>query len=209
MEGVENYDVDGVQGDDRMPAMPRNSGYEEYTINRYKEEHGGEEPPANAHDTDWVRWRADILNQFAVDLYDAVKAHDPDLLVTNSPNPYPWAFNNLMQEWPVWLDDGVVEIFSVQCYRYNLPAYKATINEVLSYYNNHGDGNLQRLSPGLIVYGSGGLTDRQLLFDKVMYNRSVGITGESFFWGPDPIADERMQRLLRAIYPGPAIFPDF
>ncbi len=46
-------------------------------------------------------------------------------------------------------------------------------------------------------------------FDKVMYNRSVGITGESFFWGPDPIADERMQRLLRAIYPGPAIFPDF
>lgn len=209
MEGVENYDVDGVQGDDRMPAMPRNSGYEEYTINRYKEEHGGEAPPANAHDTDWVRWRADILNQFAVDLYDAVKAHDPDLLVTNSPNPYPWAFNNLMQEWPVWLDDGVVEIFSVQCYRYNLPAYKATINEVLSYYNNHGDGNLQRLSPGLIVYGSAGLTDRQLLFDKVMYNRSVGITGESFFWGPEPLADERMQRLLRAIYPGPAIFPDF
>ncbi len=209
MEAVNNYNIDGVQGDDRMPAAPRNSGYEEYTINRYKEEHDGEEPPANFNATNWVRWRADILNQFAVDLYDAVKAANPKLLVTNSPNPYPWAFNNLMQEWPVWLDDGVVEILSVQCYRYNLPGYRATINEVLSYFNNHGDGNLQRLSPGLIVYGSAGLTDPQLLFDKMMYNRSVGITGESFFWGPDPISDPRIKRVLRAMYPGPALFPDF
>ncbi|MFO7873269.1 MAG: family 10 glycosylhydrolase [Bacteroidales bacterium] len=209
MEAVENYNIDGIQGDDRMPAMPRNSGYEDYTVNQYMDEHNGEEPPSNYNDTDWVRWRADILNQFAVDLYDVVKGFDDDMLLTNSPNPYPWAFNNLMQEWPVWLDEGVVDILSVQCYRYSLPAYKSTLNEVLSYYNNHGDGDLQRLSPGLIVYGSGGLTDSQLLFDKMMYNRSVGLTGESFFWGPDPLEDDRITKVLRAMYPGPAIFPDF
>ncbi|MDR4987215.1 MAG: family 10 glycosylhydrolase [Bacteroidales bacterium] len=209
MEAVNHYDIDGIQGDDRMPAMPRNSGYDEYTINRYKEEHDGEEPPANFNATSWVRWRANILNQFAKDLYDTVKAANPNLLVTNSPNPYPWAFQNLMQEWPVWLDEGVVDIMSVQCYRYNLVSYRATVNEVLYYFNNHGDGNLQRLSPGLILYGSAGLTDAQLIFDKMMYNRSVGITGESFFWGPDPLMDHRIKRVLRAMYPGPAIFPDF
>jgi uncharacterized lipoprotein YddW (UPF0748 family) len=208
MEAVENYNIDGVQGDDRLPAMPRNSGYDYYTVQRYKDEHGGQSPPNSPSNTAWVRWRVDILNQFGLDLFNTVKAAKPDILVTNSPNPYPWAFNNLMQEWPVWLDNGAVEVLSVQCYRYSIGAYQATLNEVLSYFNNHGDGNLQRLVPGIILYGSAGLTDPDLVFEKMMYNRSVGITGESFFYDV-PIKDERIKRVIKAMYPGPAIFPSF
>ena len=208
MEAVNNYDIDGIQGDDRMPAMPRNSGYDEYTIGRYKEEHNGQAPPDNPHHSAWVRWRVNILNQFGQDLFQAVKAARPDLLVTNSPNPYPWAFDNLMQEWPAWLDAGNVEILSVQCYRYSIAAYRATVNEVLHYFSRHGDGDLKRLSPGLIVYGSAGLTDPDLLAEKIFYNRSVGITGESFFYDV-PLNDPRIKRMLKAMYPGPAIFPDF
>ncbi len=208
MEAAHNYNIDGVQGDDRMPAMPRNSGYDDYTVALYMEEHDGEPPPGNPHHSGWVRWRVDILNQFGRDLFDAVKEANPEMLVTNSPNPYPWAFNNLMQEWPVWLDDGVVEILSVQCYRYNMPAYQATVNEVLHYFTNHGDGNLERLSPGIILYGSAGLTDPELVAQKILYNRSAGITGESFFYDV-PLNDHRIKRVLKAMYPGPAIFPDF
>jgi uncharacterized lipoprotein YddW (UPF0748 family) len=207
MEAVNNYNVDGVQGDDRLPAMPRNSGYDEYTVNRYKDEHGGADPPVNINSPVWVRWRADILNQFAVDFYDAVKAAKPYVFVASSPNPYPWSFNNLMQEWTVWLDDGVVEIFSVQCYRYNISAYRSTVNEVLSYFTSHGDGNLQRLSPGIILYGSAGLTDPNLVAEKILYNRTRGITGESFFYDV-PLNDHRIKKVLNAMYPAPAIFPD-
>lgn len=206
LEAVENYNIDGVQGDDRLPAMPRNSGYDEYTKQRYRDEHSGAEPPSNFNNTAWVRWRANILNQFAIDLYDAVKVVKPDIFVASSPNPYPWAFNNLMQEWPVWLDDGVVEILSVQCYRYTESAYLATINEVLSYFNSHGDGNLYRLVPGIILQSSAGLTDAELLAKKLLINRSKGITGEAFFYDA-PIGDERIKRVFRAFYPGPAIFP--
>jgi len=207
MEAVENYNIDGIQGDDRMPAMPSNSGYDYYTRARYKEEHDGQDPPSpsNVH---WKRWRADILNEFGQELYDAVKAHNPDMLVTNSPNPYPWAYNNLLQDWPQWLDDGNVEILSVQCYRYSIEAYRATINEVMSYFSNHGDGLLKRLSPGLILYGTQGLTDAELLAEKIKYNRSIGITGESFFYDV-PLHEERIQRVIRAMYPAPAHFPEF
>ncbi len=208
MEAVNNYNIDGVQGDDRMPAMPRNSGYDHYTVNRYRDEHGGQNPPLSPSNPQWVSWRIEILNQFGQDLFDAVKASKPDVLVTNSPNPYPWAFDNLMQDWPRWLDAGNVEILSVQCYRYSMPAYQATINQVVSYFTSHGDGNMQRLSPGLILYGSAGLTDPDLIVQKMMYNRSIGITGESFFYDV-PLNDERIKRVLRAMYPGPAIFPDF
>ncbi len=208
MEAVDNYNIDGVQGDDRLPAMPRNSGYDYYTVQRYKDEHGGQSPPNSPSNTNWVRWRVNILNQFGLDLFNTVKAAKPDILVTNSPNPYPWAFSNLMQEWPVWLDNGAVEVLSVQCYRYNIAAYRATLNEVLGYFTSHGDGNLQRLVPGIILYGSAGLTDPDLVFQKMMYNRSVGLTGESFFYDV-PINDERIKKVLRAMYPGPAIFPSF
>lgn len=208
MEAVENYDIDGIQGDDRMPAMPRNSGYDEYTVNLYRAEHGGTDPPSNFNHSAWVRWRADILNQFAIDLYDAVKAVKPDIFVASSPNPYPWAFENLMQEWPAWLDDGVVEILSVQCYRYTESSYLSTINEVMNYFTSHGDGNLQRLVPGIILQSSSGLTDAELIARKIMINRSKGITGEAFFYDA-PLGDERIKRVIRAFYPGPAIFPDF
>lgn len=208
LEAVDNYDIDGIQGDDRMPAMPRNSGYDEYTVTRYRAEHGGTDPPSNFNNSVWVRWRADILNQFAIDLYDAVKAAKPNIFVASSPNPYPWAFDNLMQEWPVWLDDGVVEILSVQCYRYTESAYLSTINEVLNYFTSHGDGNMQRLVPGIILQSSAGLTDAELIAKKIMINRSKGITGEAFFYDA-PIGDERIKKVIRAFYPGPAIFPDF
>ena len=31
-EVINNYNVDGVQGDDRLPALPSISGYQPYTI---------------------------------------------------------------------------------------------------------------------------------------------------------------------------------
>ncbi len=208
MEAVNNYDIDGVQGDDRLPAMPRNSGYDYHTVARYKAEHDGQSPPLSPSNPAWVRWRVNILNQFGKDLFDVVKAAKPHVLVTNSPNPYPWAFDNLMQEWPVWLDQGIVEILSVQVYRYNINSYQSTLNEVVSYFNSHSDGNLHRVVPGIILYGSAGLTDPQLVLQKMRYNRSIGVTGESFFYDV-PLKDERIQKILRAMYPGPAIFPSF
>jgi hypothetical protein len=78
----------------------------------------------------------------------------------------------------------------------------------LSYFTSHGDGNLLRLSPGIILYGSAGLTDPELVAEKIKYNRSRGITGESFFYNT-PLGEERIQKVIMAMYPAPAFFPDF
>lgn len=208
MEAVQNYNIDGIQGDDRMPAMPRNSGYDTYTVERYKSEHDGQAPPASASNWAWVRWRADILNKFAKDMFQTVKAAKPHLIVASSPNPYPWAFDNLMQEWPVWLKEGSVELLNVQCYRYTITNYQSTIDAVKYYYVSNTDGNLQKLAPGIILSGSAGLTDPNLIAQKMLYNRSIGITGESFFFDA-PLFNQNIQKVIRAMYPGAAIFPQF
>lgn len=208
MEAVRNYNIDGIQGDDRMPAMPRNAGYDTTTIRLYKEDHGGNPPPDNYNESEWVDWRADILNNFWKRLYDSVKTEDPNCIVACAPNPYPWAFENLMQEWPVWLDQGTVEILSVQSYRTSVESYNYTINEVKSYFTSHGDGNLQRLVPGLLVYGSNGLIDPGVLAGQIRSNRQKGITGEAFFYDK-PLRRDTIKDVIRARYPAEAKLPDF
>lgn len=208
MEAVRNYNIDGIQGDDRMPAMPRNAGYDTTTVRLYKEEHNGQVPPDDYNNAGWVEWRANILNDFWKHVYDSVKAVDPNCVVACSPNPYPWAFDNLMQDWPTWLEQGTVDLLSVQSYRSTVSAYKATIDEALGYFGNHGDGNLSRFAPGLIVYGSGGLVDPGVLAGQIRANRAKGIPGEAFFY-EEPMRRDTIKHVLRAMYPAEAILPGF
>ncbi|MCT4645657.1 MAG: family 10 glycosylhydrolase, partial [Carboxylicivirga sp.] len=98
-EVLTNYNVDGIQGDDRMPAMPANSGYDDYTVDKYKKAHNGQEPPASYQDNAWFKWRIDILNAFAKKMYDRVKAKDTNCIVASAPNVFPWSKDNLMQDW--------------------------------------------------------------------------------------------------------------
>ena len=40
MEVVLKYDIKGIQGDDRLPAMPTLAGYDNYTSSLYKAKFG-------------------------------------------------------------------------------------------------------------------------------------------------------------------------
>ena len=106
-------DLDGIQGDDRFPAMPRNSGYDTYTVSLYQSQHQGNNPPVDYNNSEWVHWRLDILNTFAKRLYKRIKAKSPNVMISFAPNPYPWCEENLMQEWPRWCKEKVCDLFSV------------------------------------------------------------------------------------------------
>ena len=41
---LENYEIDGVQGDDRMPALPSIAGYDQYTKALYRQDRGSDPP---------------------------------------------------------------------------------------------------------------------------------------------------------------------
>jgi len=56
IEVATKYDVDGLQGDDRMPAMPTEGGYDPYTVDLYKAENGGASPPANFANASWFHY---------------------------------------------------------------------------------------------------------------------------------------------------------
>lgn len=94
------YDVDGVQGDDRLPALPSEGGYEPGTIARYQREHAGNLPPQNPKDRAWIQWRANILNDFMGRLFRETRRVKPHMIVSMAPSVYPWSLDEYLQDWP-------------------------------------------------------------------------------------------------------------
>ena len=173
--------VAGSQGDDRLPASPANSGYDPYTLEKYRKEHQGNIPPEDFYQEDWVNWRLGLLNDFAVKLHGVIKNRNRDFIMAFSPNPYPWCKEKLMQDWPTWIDMGVVDLLSVQCYRRDLDSYQKTVDEALSY----ASPGLKKTAfvPGLILgTGEGSMVTAEVLERQLNYNRQMGIAGESFFY---------------------------
>lgn len=180
LEVVKNYDVDGVQGDDRLPALPAKGGYDDYTVGLYGGEHNGRYPPANHLDSDWVEWRCKKLNDFAKELYREVKHLKPEVVVSYSPSIWPWSKQNYLQDWPVWLMEGYADIVMPQLYRYNLKAYQFILNETVEKVGRH---QLRKVFPGILVsLADGYRIDEELLLKMIKANREAGIKGESFFY---------------------------
>ncbi|MEN9919409.1 MAG: hypothetical protein RL662_1845, partial [Bacteroidota bacterium] len=133
MEVVTKYDVDGIQGDDRLPAMPSLGGYDAYTLDLYKKEHNGQLPPNDYMDAAWLTWRADKLTAFLGELYNEVKAAKPNMIVSMAPSIHPWAKEEYLQDWPTWLEKGYCDYVIPQVYRYTMEAYTNTLKEQVSF----------------------------------------------------------------------------
>ena len=203
-EALAKYpDVDGIQGDDRLPAMPRNSGYDAKTVAAYKADKGVE-PPTNYDDAQWVRWRLDNLNAFARTMYARLKAKKSDLCVCFAPNKYPWCEGVLMQEWPAWIKDGVVDLLTVQFYV--LPTYEKDVTDAMGYVKANSDKNL--LNPAMILKNGSKILDKDVLIEQMQFNRKMGTNGEAQFWF-DGLYTDYVQDVFRRFYPTKAAFPEF
>lgn len=176
-EVTTNYNIDGVQGDDRLPAVPSSSGYDTYTKNLYFAENGVN-PPTNHLDAGWIQWRAKKLNAFLKRLRTEVKAIKPNILFSMSPSVYPFSLTEYLQDWPTWVDSSYVDAILPQCYRYDIGAYNATVNSQKALHNNPAIP----FYPGVIVKSGSTLVSDEYLKQMIQKNRSSGFKGECFFF---------------------------
>lgn len=177
-EVAANYNVDGVQGDDRLPAMPTTGGYDPYTVALYQQENGGNLPPTNTADAGWISWRAKKLNQFLKRLRQEVKSIKPTLQFTMSPSPYPFGLNEYLQDWPTWVDSAWVDAVIPQCYRYDINAYT---NLIIQQKNLHRSSTIP-FYPGIILKSGTYTASAGMLSQMIQANRNNGLKGESFFF---------------------------
>lgn len=116
LDAVDQYDLDGVQLDDRI-AWPVTMGYDDYTVEAYKNEHNGKAPPRDPRDKKWVRWRAEKVGEFAERFYTDLKKARPNLIVSISPAVYPWSRDNYACDWKTWSEKGWMDEYIPQVYR--------------------------------------------------------------------------------------------
>lgn len=196
-EALELYpDLDGVMGDDRMPAMPINSGYDPVTKAAYAAANDGAEPSLNYNSTAWQNFRLRILNDFAADVYSTVKGIKPTAAVCYSPNNYPWCKNTLMQDWPTWVREGNADLICVQCY---IPAnYEDYVTLSLRYLKP------SMFCPVMILKNGSNILSEADIKSEIAFNRKMLTAGESQFW-----FDGIFQRkeLFKSLYPDKAINP--
>jgi uncharacterized lipoprotein YddW (UPF0748 family) len=178
-EVAAKYDVSGIQGDDRLPAVPSESGYDSLTTALYKAE-AGTEPPKYHRDYEWVRWRADRLNAYMKRIHAELKALKPTLTISMSPSIYPWSVAEYLQDWPTWLREGWVDEVCPQVYRYKIEGYKRELNKIVD--EQVSKENLRKVAPGVLLKVSPYIAPEELLRQMTEYNRSRGIQGEVFFF---------------------------
>lgn len=179
-EVVQNYEVDGIQGDDRLPAMPVEAGYDEYTKELFKKQHNGMEPPTDFRDSAWVQWRADRMTDFMERIYTTVKGIKKDMLISMAPSIFPWARDEYLQDWPTWIAKGYVEQIVPQLYRYKFDDYKKLLDEIIS--SQIPNEEIQKFIPGILLKVGSYYADEQMIREIIALNRKYGITSEYYFF---------------------------
>jgi len=210
VEVMTNYDIDGIEFSDRIPAMPIKGGYEPYTVSLYQSEHGGQNPPANYYDVNWKRWRADKMNDWYMGVRTLMKNYDENLFVSSSPSIYPWSYDNYLQDVQTWLDSGVCDQFIPQLYRYTFSEYLFELNQAVS---QVGSANLHKLFGGLLmnigVPPNEYVMSPEYLLLALQANRDRGVMGEAYFYyeGFRKNNNQLGDTLKATFYSQPAIVP--
>ncbi len=193
VEVIDKYEFDGIQGDDRMPAMPAEGGYDDYTKNLFAKEHNGNAVPENAKEPAFVQWKADKLSLFGKEIYEIVKQKKPNCLVTWAPSLYPWSKEEYLQDWPQWLKNGYADYIIPQLYRYKIEDYEKILKQLNSLVAEEFKA---KVYPGILTsLGDGNYqSSRQLTDSMLQLNRKYGFKGEVFFYY------ETLNRLSGLIY---------
>jgi uncharacterized lipoprotein YddW (UPF0748 family) len=216
-EVLTKYDVDGVQGDDRLPAMPIEAGYSDYTKKLYRDEHGGQDPPSDPRNFAWQDWRARKLTAFAGELYRRVKDANPSAQVVLSPSIWPFSVNEYLQDWPVWIDSGYVDIVHPQAYPpppRSVSQYQTIISNMVgptpgSVFGYIPPEQRHLIFPGMLVKAGSDLVDPARVASMIDFHRGLGLNGESFFFfeGMGSKNQFLADTLRKYFYDSPAILP--
>ena len=188
-EVVEKYDIDGIQGDDRLPAMPSEGGYSAFTRALYLEE-TGREVPNYSREEHFLQWKSDKLSDFGGRLFDMVKSHNSDLIVSLSPSVYDWSKREYLQDSPEWIRRRQVDILHPQAYRYEIERYLTTVDDVArfagylpmedgTYYVDRGD---VLVSPGVLIKSGPRYNGPEYVLRAMQHHRDLGLHGEIFFF---------------------------
>lgn len=208
VEFVTRYDVPAIQFDDHL-SLKNTFGYDDYTLSHFKEETGRSARP-DPTDADWLAWRAAKLTHFVTRISRAIKAARPGIELSVAPNPYPWSYRNYVQDWPSWVEAGLVDEVVVQVYRDNLPRFQGELGSpVLAKLQGKA-----RLAIGVLAGQRPSPMPIEMVQAQTALVRDAGYAGVVYFFqesllrftAPGETIDSRLD-VLERMFPAPVGAP--
>lgn len=177
LEAVNRYDFDGIQFDDHM-AWPANFGFDATTLGLYTSQTGNAAPisPTNSQ---FSAWRQQQVTAFADQLYSAVKAARPELVVSISPSTTNFSTTQYNANWPLWESQGLFDEFAVQMYRDNISSFNSIVNGQV---NPFKPSDLDKLVMGLRINPASSATPYADVQQMIERSRSEGAAGHSLWY---------------------------
>lgn len=177
IEVVKKYDIDGIQGCDRFPAAPVQSGYDSYTISKYQTEFS-RQPPKNPQDSQWIQWRSDLLTDFLGKLYQQVKTIKPHVIVSLAPAVYPFCLQNLLQDSKKWMQKKLLDIIHPQIYRSDFFHYFQEVKQIQKHFLSQ---DLAKFAPGIALKANNKYLSDRNLQKCFNLNQNTGFCGQIIF----------------------------
>ena len=178
LEVIEKYEITGVQGCDRLPAMPHLGGYDEETKKKYRNSFGSN-PPSNTKQPAWVQFRANLLTDYLKGLRREIKSKDSNCVFSISPSPFRFGLDNVLQDSENWLKQGLVDFLCPQWYKENFSAYRKEVNKVSSKFSS---SERKKFVPGIAFTANGKNLKAGDIINCVKHNRKKGLGGQVFFF---------------------------
>jgi uncharacterized lipoprotein YddW (UPF0748 family) len=150
-----------------------------------------------------MRWRADKLTALTTRIHQAVKQECPNCLVFLSPNPAEFAYSTSLQDWPDWVQRGIVDEVVVQVYRPRSEQMTAVLSSQ-SLQQARG-----KVPVSIGIYTGPFLNPKSLseVKKQVEVSRRMGYSGVSFFcwettlWFFKADSEEKTEKMYRSLFP--------
>ena len=132
-EVAREYPVDGVHLDYiRYPG--KKYGYNPGSVEKFKQEKGLDPFKLSNSEEEgiWDNWRRDRVTELLANIYSGVKEENPECLVTSAVYPdVSDAAYNRMQNWPHWLERGLLDQIMPMAYSTSEEEVKQQIKKAL------------------------------------------------------------------------------
>lgn len=196
-EVVQKYDVDGIEFD-RVRYPDLDCGYDSATVALYQSEHNGQSPPSAYWDGNWLRWRANKLNDFMKALYDSLKKVNPQITVSNAPLFY--GYEQFCQDWPSWINGGYLDAMALQLYFATNSAYAYQLDQQLPKVKDRS-----KFFPGISTAANGVYTSQADLVAMIQTTRNRGLKGHVIWYHNN--LSVHFDNLKSKVYQQPAQIP--
>lgn len=163
-----NYDFDDIQLDRfrwGRKTTGREYGYEASTSSLYQSQYGSP-PPTNVNNSQWVTFREGLVNQAVQQAYNAIKAANPNIVVSSAPLGSYGITQNL-QRWSAWVNGSYMDLVMPQMYMTSLSSFQTELNTQRTQAPAHWD----KLGVG---YRASDDNDWALVRDELNYARGLG-----------------------------------